>query len=222
MNNQRLRAANSHHTRGVDEPRSSLERERKFEVSNDIALPELLGIAGVIQVSKHHHALLAHYFDTTELILAKHGRVLRHRSGGHDSGWHVKQRTPEGVRETQWSAASDDVENIPHPVLSAVTDLVAEDQLRIIATISTQRTARMLYLAGEQHPAAEVADDRVTSVDLRTGLQREWREWEVELLNATQGYDGEALLDGIELALVAAGAVSAADDSKLQRALKPN
>jgi len=217
------RTAHSHHTRGVDEPASSLERERKFEVPHDITVPELLGIAGVHRVSQpQHHELLAHYFDTTELTLARHGRVLRHRFGGHDSGWHVKQRTAKGVRETQWPAASDVVESIPQAVLSAVTDLVSEDQLQVIATISTQRTARLLYLTDQSEPVAEIADDRVTTVDRRTGQQRHWREWEVELLNTTQDDDGEAFLDLIEDELVAAGAVASADNSKLQRALKPN
>ena len=217
-----LHTADSHHTKGVDEPTSSLERERKFDVPDHLTIPDLRGVAGVIRVSApQDHELVAQYIDSDELTLARNGRALRHRSGGHDSGWHVKQRTPEGVHETQWSAPSADIQSIPQAVLDAVTDIVPGDELRIIATISTKRTTRLLYLADHGHPVAEIADDRVTSIDLRTGKQRSWREWEVELLNIAQGSDGEAVLDQFAVALRAAGAAASTDDSKLQRALNP-
>jgi hypothetical protein len=204
----------------VEEPLTSLERERKFEVSADLSIPSLIGIAGVAEVSSpQQHQLVAHYFDTAHLDLAQSGRILRHRSGGHDAGWHIKQRTGDGVLELQWPVTVEGFESIPDQVVDAVKDVSHGQPLAMVATISTLRTVTMLHLNSAAPPIAELADDVVSSTDHRTGVTKTWREWEIELLNAPEGDAGEAFLDQVEQALCAVGAKRSKRASKLQHGL---
>lgn len=204
--------------------KSSIEIERKFEVDRLTALPRLVGVADVVRSeSAGVHQLEAAYFDTEGFALAATGRALRYRSGGHDSGWHVKHRTPAGMRETQWPSEGElqgiQALVVPEEVREYLRDAIADDSLHVIATISTQRTTHLLFVAGQSEPIAEVADDLVTTVDMQTQTERSWREWEVELLVEMSHTAGEALLDALEHVLVAAGAQPSSIAAKLQRAL---
>nr|WP_284291446.1 CHAD domain-containing protein [Angustibacter aerolatus] len=81
-----------------------------------------------------------------------------------------------------------------------------------MTTISTRRTLRTL-LDAEGRTLAEVCDDVVTTTGPRG--DQAWREWEVEL-----GPHGDtALLDAVEVLLLAAGAQVSDTPSKQARAL---
>lgn len=205
-------------------PKTSLEIERKYEVPAQTELPNLVDIAAITRVEHTGvHQLDAAYFDTSDFALAANGRALRFRSGGHDSGWHVKHRTEAGMRETQWPSEGD-VQNIhslkvPAQVQDSVRDVIADVPMHMIATISTHRTTTLLFREGEREAIAEVADDLVTTVDARTSTERSWREWEVELVTELSPEEANTFFAAVESALLAAGAQPSKIAAKLQRAL---
>lgn len=206
------------------EPKTSIEIERKFEVDTNTQLPTLIGVANIVRAESAGIAHLeAAYFDTAEFALAATGRALRFRTGGHDSGWHIKHRTAEGMRETQWPGEGERVNihslEVPRAVREHLDDVLGEGDLRVIATITTQRTTTLLYRVDESEPIAEIADDLVTTVDSRTDIERSWREWEVELLGELSPAAAEVFLDAVQQALVVSGAQPSAIAAKLQRAL---
>ena len=68
-----------------------LEIERKFDVDEGFAMPDLAGLPGVSEVREPvEHALEAAYYDTPDLRLARARVTLRRRTGGTDAGWHEK------------------------------------------------------------------------------------------------------------------------------------
>ena len=68
---------------------------------------------------------------------------------------------------------------------------------------------------------AEVVDDHVEASDLRAGVDRSWREWEVELGPAapTERAERDAFFAAASDLAFAAGARPASSPSKLARAL---
>ena len=74
---------------------------------------------------------------------------------------------------------------------------------------------------GPEGVVAEFVDDLVRATDLRRGVRREWREWELELGPAApvDPAGREALFAAAEQAIFAAGGREAASGSKLARAL---
>ena len=76
-----------------------VEIERKFDVDQTFALPDLTGVPGVAEVrAPVEHALEAAYYDTADLRLARARVTLRRRTGGVDAGWHVKLPATAGAR----------------------------------------------------------------------------------------------------------------------------
>lgn len=165
----------------------------------------------------------ARYFDTAAYDLATRGYALRRRTGGPDAGWHIKgPRGLEGGRvELGWPLGASD-EGVPDAVLDVVdTVLAALDpsarELQPIARIRNHRTAYALRDAAGGL-VAEFVDDRVTTTAVATGVERSWREWELELGPAAPA-DRRAFFTAAAAAAFAVGARSAASDSKLARAL---
>ncbi|HEY8591196.1 MAG TPA: CYTH domain-containing protein [Naasia sp.] len=192
---------------------ASVETERKYDVPEDAALPDLAAIAATTDTDRF--ALRAVYYDTADDRLAAVRMTLRRREGGHDAGWHLKTPGADG-RVEHASPLADD---LPAPLLTLVADVVGDEPLIEIARLDTDRTATTLRDAGGT-AFAEVADDRVTAVDARTSTVRTWREWEAELMPGAPDDRGAraGLLDRIEEALLAAGAMPSASSSKLAQA----
>ena len=158
----------------------------------------------------------ARYLDTAEFALASAGYALRRRSGGPDAGWHIKgPRIGGGRTELGWPLGADD-EDVPDAVRGAIAH-VTEAELRPIARILNTRTAYALR-AADRGLVAEFVDDRVTATDVRTGVVRTWREWEIELGPAASA-DPRAFFAAVQTAVIAAGGRAAASASKLARAL---
>ncbi|MGZ0711075.1 CYTH domain-containing protein (plasmid) [Coraliomargarita sp. W4R53] len=201
------------------EPTRSVEIELKFDVDADTVLPDWRRVPGVVTVGDGEvRELDASYLDTAEFALASAGFALRRRMGGHDAGWHIKgPRVGNGRVELQWPLGNADV--VPPAAIEVLTE-VTDAALLPLARIRNTRTAYALCdESGEM--VAEFADDVVSTEDLRTGVQRSWREWEVELGPAAAGDAAErtAFFTAVEAAVRDAGGRAAASASKLARAL---
>ena len=200
------------------EPQRTFEIERKYDADPDTALPDWTSVPGVTGVSEAEpRALDARYFDTAEATLASNGIALRRRTGGPDAGWHVKgPRQGDGRLELGWPL--DDDGRMP----GAVAEFIAQwtdAELHPIARIENSRVAYHL-LSGEE-TVAEFVDDHVRATDLRSGVQREWREWEMELGQAapTDQARQTEFFDAVERAVFAVGGRPPSSGSKLARAL---
>lgn len=196
----------------------TVEVERKYDVDAGTPLPAWTGIARVDAVSPGElRELDARYFDTEDAVLARAGVAVRRRTGGPDAGWHIKgPREGDGRLEIAWPLSDDDT--IPDVVADTLARWTTAP-LTPLARIENSRTAYLL--TGPEGVIAEFVDDRVRATDLRQSVQREWREWEVELGPAAPADDTgrDGLFAAVEAAVFAAGARAAASDSKLARAL---
>ncbi len=203
------------------------EIERKYAVEPTFVLPKLGGVPGVATArTRRAVSLEAVYFDTDDLRLARNRITLRRRTGGSDAGWHLKLPVRVGERdELQLPLdAADGVVDVAagarHTPPAEFVDLVSVHlrggELRPVARLRTLRTARRLRDAAGVD-LAEVVDDQVSAQTLgEATVVSTWREIEVELVDGKRG-----LLDDVGELLLAAGAVAAADSSKLGRLLGP-
>lgn len=191
----------------------SVETERKYDADLETPLPAFEDIAGVDQVADPaDHQLEAVYFDTDGLILAKHRITLRRRTGGTDSGWHLKLPADRGTR-VEIQAPLGQPETVPEELAEKVLVFTRDDELRPVARIHTRRTVHRLH-GSEDVTLADFADDHVTAETLHpVQMERKWREWEIELVHGD-----EALLESAERVLSGAGATPSGHASKLARA----
>lgn len=197
----------------------TVEVERKFDVDAGTPVPDWTGVPGVASVTageaRHLDAL---YLDTDDLALARAGVALRRRTGGPDEGWHLKGPLVGGARtELQWPLGDGD--ELPAAVATEVAEYTPTP-LYPLARIVNDRTAYSL-LDAEGGVLAEFVDDAVHTIDLRTGDDRSWHEWEVELGAAAPAdpAEREAFFAAVTEAAFAAGARAASSASKLARAL---
>ncbi|WP_309103749.1 CYTH domain-containing protein [Microbacterium sp.] len=202
----------------MTEPTRSVEVERKYDVDAATPLPDWDAIPGVEAVTAGEpRALDARYLDTVDGALSRSGVALRRRTGGPDAGWHVKgPKEGDGRLELGWPLGDDD--GVPEAVVAAISRWTALP-LVPLARIENDRTAYLL--PGPDGVVAEFVDDHVRATDLRTGRQREWREWELELGPAApaDAEGREAFFSAAERAIRAAGGRDSASGSKLARAL---
>lgn len=202
----------------MTEPSRSVEVERKYDVDPATPLPEWTAVPGVDGVTEGElRELDAQYLDTADVALARAGVALRRRTGGPDAGWHIKgPREGDGRVELGWPLGDDD--RVPDAVASTLARWTT-DPLTPLARIRNDRMAYLLE--GPGGVVAEFVDDRVRATDIRQGIEREWREWEVELGPAAPA-DAEgraAFFAAVDEAVRAAGGRDASSDSKLARTL---
>ncbi len=203
-------------------PARSVEIELKFDVDENTPLPDLSGLPGVATVdAPEPRELDARYLDTADAALARAGVALRRRTGGPDAGWHIKGPVVDGGRtELQWPL---EVETSPDAVPGPVAEVVAEwttATVAPLARIQNARTATHLRDA-DGGVVAEFVDDHVTGTDVRAGVERSWREWELELGPAapTDPAWRDAFFAAAARAALTAGARGASSASKLARTL---
>lgn len=199
-----------------------VEVERKFEVSASTRAPSFAEHTEIDHVTRRpSETLHAIYYDTAEHLLAAHHITLRRRTGGGDSGWHLK--LPEGNfgrTEIRVEFAGDDDEEVPAALRDIVDALVQDRPLAAVARITNRRTVDVLY--GRDGAAlAEFCDDHVVASAEGQSTEQRWREWELELVEdaVRGGAADEALLARLSETLFSAGATPAKHASKLARAI---
>jgi CHAD domain-containing protein len=194
-----------------------LEREDKYDVSAEFALPEL-GVDSTDRVDTTTMHLRATYFDTPEGDLRRHRITLRRRTGGSDAGWHLKLPAGPARTELQVPATS---RSVPRELSTPLLGVRQGRRLVPVVTLETTRISHVLH-AADGGVRAEVADDTVRVVPPRSmSVEHEasgpvgWREVEVEL-----GPAGDSdLLEILGRRLIDAGAEASSSVSKSTRAL---
>ncbi len=203
----------------TDRATRSVEVEITFDVDVDTLVPEWTTIDEVVSVTGPDvRPLDALYLDSADGALARSGVAIRRRTGGPDEGWHLKGPLVDGARvEVQWPLTVDD--EIP----PAVREAAAAYTDAALVPLARIRNERLAYELRDERGAviAEMVDDHVVADDLRAGVQRSWREWEVELGPAAPADRAarDAFFAAVEDRAHAAGARPASSASKLARTL---
>jgi CHAD domain-containing protein len=159
----------------------SIETEVKMGAWAGFELPPLDGVADeVTAVAREPRTLMAVYYDTADLRLARWGVTVRHRTGD-GNGWTVK--LPEGDdgpalvrRELSFEGGPG---RMPAGAVSLIRAYARDTPLVPVARIRTVRTGVDL-LDREGAVVAEVVDDEV-SVLHGGRVATRFREVEVEL-----------------------------------------
>ena len=76
-----------------------IERELKLSVRRDFHLPDVTTVPGLSMVTQPEKTLVAHYYDTPDLDLARWGATLRYRGAGDTGEWTVKLEPPPPDRK---------------------------------------------------------------------------------------------------------------------------
>ncbi|OBF29945.1 hypothetical protein A5724_02545 [Mycobacterium sp. ACS1612] len=186
-----------------------LERELKWDVDEDFALPRIDDIIGGTQVERSTITLASAYYDTADGDLQAHGVLLRRRDGDDDTGWQLKVPDADGRVEIR-AALSD---TPPTELTDALTGMRLGKPLVNVATIRTTRDRYRITDARRHRLCAEVADDNVlASVGPRLLA---WREIEVEL-----GPGARSFPRRLTKRLADAGAQPSRHPSKLARVVQ--
>ncbi|OIH97288.1 CYTH domain-containing protein [Curtobacterium sp. MCBA15_001] len=199
-----------------------LEIERTYDLPDAAALPDLIGVGGVLQLDHQDpFELDATYWDTERYDLVASHVTVRRRTGGHDAGWHIKRAASDTVRHEQHFPLTDDTDTVPEGVLAALFTERRGRGLRPVVQITTTRTVtRLLDEDGDQ--VAELADDRVSAQRLDADAPadpRTWREIEVETAPGIDEQVAHEFLASVDGRFAAVGAGPAAVASKLARGL---
>ena len=185
--------------------KSYLERERKFDVPPDFALPPLT------DQKPRTHQLEAVYYDTDDALLQARGATLRRRTGGNDAGWHLKVPHPGGKLELRAGLESP---RPPRELLEVSRGLRFGQPLRRRLELTTMREAYEIC-STDGELVAEVADDRVIAVVPSSRATVRWRELEIELGPA----GSQEAMGRLTSRLREAGATPATAESKYARAV---
>ena len=197
----------------------TMEREVKFVVGPEFALPDLTGVLdGARQTELPHAELVSTYLDTPDRRLLRRGITLRHRRDRADRSdegqWTLKLPARVGGvalerTELTWPGGSSAV---PEEALRLLRAIVRHAELGPIAELVTSRRRLEIKAPGGQR-LAEIDDDAVAVVDGPEPADQ-FREIEVELEAAD-----DSLLDSVVARLAAAGARRGQATPKLARAL---
>lgn len=206
---------------------SALETELKFDLPAGARLPRFKGSGPIAEVSSARRMTqTAVYYDTPDLALLDAKHTLRRRTGGTDSGWHLK--TPGGtgeggvlLRREFHEPAGSARSPIPSTLRAAVAPIIDREVLLPVCVLRTVRVRRRL-LDADGTLLALVEDDTVEAwrpTDLRgsagEGGTVSWREVEVELADPA----APGTLEAVRSAFARAGLQPSPAPSKLARAL---
>ena len=126
---------------------TQLEIESKFDVEPGQALPDLVGVTGVVATAASAEMVLtAGYFDTEALTLSFAGATLRRRTGGTDDGWHLKLSVADGER-LEVHRALGRSSTPPAALASLVQAMTRGAPLVPVATLVTRRVVHQLLAA---------------------------------------------------------------------------
>jgi CHAD domain-containing protein len=200
------------------------ETERKYETGTlQVGEPDLDGIDKVASVRLLEPVTLdAVYFDTADLILARHRIALRRRTGGDDAGWHLKLPAENADTRTEVHAPLGRAPRTVPKALTAEVTVYTRGR-SIVPVVRLKNNRERVHLLDEAGTIlAEIAYDHVTAqlldglegIDSANEPQQHWTETEVELIGGEPG-----LLDAVEERLTTAGLHRSASPSKLAHAL---
>ena len=136
-----------------------LERETKWEVDENFALPRLDDVIAGASVECSTVELNSAYYDTADGDLQAHGVLLRRRDGDDDTGWQLKVPDTEGRVEIRASLT----DSPPAELTDLLTGLRLGKPLVNVATIRTVRERYRITEAKQRELFAELADDHVRS-----------------------------------------------------------
>lgn len=188
-------------------PHAHREVDRRLLVHGLFRLPDLTADPGngVARAERQvTRTLVAVYYDTADLRLARWGVTLRRREGGDDAGWHLKLPVegPAGVLdEVRMPLGAADA-GVPDELADLVLAFRRSAALQPVAALRTERTPHVLY-DDDGTAFAELVDDTVSVLD-DEHIAARFRELNVESLVE------DAALDPVVHSLLAAGAVPTA------------
>ncbi|MDA8292517.1 MAG: CYTH and CHAD domain-containing protein [Actinomycetota bacterium] len=197
----------------------AVEREAKLVAPLALVLPDLSGVLpGVRATAGPDQRLVATYYDTPDLRLARAGCTVRHRSGeGRGPRWTVK--LPAGADPSTISRREVSVDGSEARVPDLVSDLVLairrHDPIGRVARLETLRRQLSLVGPGDER-LADVADDTVRASCVGSA-DHTFREVELELVDADDG--ARELVAAVVARLVGAGCRAGRPLPKLVRAL---
>ncbi len=201
------------------------EIERKFDVAQATAVPDLRGVHGIAGLgAPTTFRLTAAYLDTAGLDLARRHITLRRREGGADAGWHLKVESGRDER-TEHRCPLGVSESVPEGLSDLIRGVVHDRPLELVARLHTRRTETPLLdragdvlalLCDDEVEAETYAPDPTTAGrgDPVPESTMRWREWEIELVGGDR-----SLLAAAARVLLAAGAHPGVSPSKLAHAL---
>jgi CHAD domain-containing protein len=196
----------------------AIEHEAKLHAPDGFRLPDLATVDGALVPSEQRRQrMLAVYYDTPDLALARSGVTLRHRTDDDAEPWTVK--LAESSSGTSLARHELTFAGRPGRVPDAAADLVrAHTRGRPLVPVARLRTLRSVrnLVDADGGTAVEIADDRVS---VYSGFRRiaRFRELEVELKSQDPSRAG--VVDEVVERLVAAGAARTEPLSKLVRGL---
>jgi inorganic triphosphatase YgiF len=190
-----------------------LEIESKFDADPGQALPDFVGVDGVVATAAAAEMVLtASYFDTESLALGSAGATQRRRTGGSDDGWHLKLSVADGERLEVHRALGRS--GTPPAALTALVRAMTRDDAVVpVATLVTRRVVHQL-LDPDGRVLVEIADDQVTGERSGSDETMAWREIEAELVHGDK-----SLLGAVATRLTGAGFRAATGSSKVGRVL---
>ena len=167
-----------------------LERERKFSPGPSFVLPDVADAeTGLHADAPVTVKLVASYFDTPDLRLARAGASLRHRN---DEGWMVKLPVSHGEGLTRSELRVDgDGDEPPPGAVELVLALARSAPLQLVARLNTVRT-RTVVRDDSGDAVAEIDDDEVSVID-GVRLAARFRELEVELAESADDHIGQVI-----------------------------
>ncbi len=193
---------------------TSVEIERKYDVHENALLPPLIGLPGVTSVEESAgYQLETVYFDTDDLVLAGCGINVRRRTGGGDPGWHLKLPMGRNKRREIHEPLGSDPDRVPDHLLKFVRVYLRDRTIEPVVRLRIERTVHRLHGEGNS-VLAEITDDQVLAENILQEPGKQWREWDVELVDGS----GD-LLNAAKSILTGAGARRAGHASKLAWAL---
>ncbi len=192
------------------------ELELKFTAAADLSIAALAAQAAIGTVTELPALdLLAMYYDTDDLRLARAGVTLRHRSGDVDgSVWTVKFPSRDGADLRNEVNIHDDAGRVPEEARNLVTVFTRGSRLLPVATLRTKRR-RWSLRESDGRELAELVDDRVSVLEGQK-IKERFRELEIEARSLDR-----AGLEDIAAALTELGAVQEGPTPKVVRALGP-
>jgi len=198
-------------------PSKTPELELKFSAPADFAAGALTSQAGIERIAELPALkLVAVYYDTDDLRLARAGVTLRYRTGDDNgAAWTLKLPTldtPELRDEVVIGQANGN--NVPDEARRLTTAFARGAELRRVARLRTRRRRWSLRETGGRE-LAELVDDRVSVLDGRRVTQR-FHELEIEARSSDL-----AGLRRIEAVLSQMGFAPTSQSPKVFRALGP-